>query len=522
MSYLGSPRIHFFGAFIAEPSTINNDAANYSGPIQDPLWNPNGDHQFAFADCTVRSLVSNGQLVTSGDPLIGTAVNTEGSPFAKLVDLDVQVQIASKVFGLEVSLADGSGNSVTGTMSPTSFRDFSGARLLGIYQSTLVDLQWQVSASSWLAALQKASPDLLSIRFIVDLYTGMSGGPHRGRLAGAIGPASAGESAHYIAGRRIVGTTGAPSALAELSGYTLTLDVGNVVPVGDDGSFTLPSLTVAVREETIDDVALKTGAAAFVPAALTPGWRQLGVLDTTLARYELTSGVESLTLSAQDAALCTSKPLGLFTPAGVAVAVEADDGMFVFPDLWAFPMNPADKSSVVLRACRFGQPASSVQLPLNRTMNPGAAGIAAPASVTTDASGKATVTFQASDPGSPRGPIDGQVFGFGGPWALQGKIQIPGTQQSAVAIRVFSGFSPPASPKWSDVQPIFDQFNTMFPAMAAILDLSDLNAVVAGKAAIRSRLLLPIEDPGHMPVTRDLSVKKRDMIVAWIDAGCPV
>ena len=62
----------------------------------------------------------------------------------------------------------------------------------------------------------------------------------------------------------------------------------------------------------------------------------------------------------------------------------------------------------------------------------------------------------------------------------------------------------------------------MYPAMAAILDLTDLNAVVAGKAEIRSRLLLPIDDPGYMPVTRDLSAKKRAMIVAWIDAGCPV
>jgi hypothetical protein len=62
----------------------------------------------------------------------------------------------------------------------------------------------------------------------------------------------------------------------------------------------------------------------------------------------------------------------------------------------------------------------------------------------------------------------------------------------------------------------------MYPAMAAILDLDDLDAVRAGMAAIRGRLLLPIETPGHMPVTRDLSTQKRDMIVKWIDAGCPI
>jgi hypothetical protein len=57
--------------------------------------------------------------------------------------------------------------------------------------------------------------------------------------------------------------------------------------------------------------------------------------------------------------------------------------------------------------------------------------------------------------------------------------------------------------------------------MAAIIDLSDLATVTANKAVIRARLLLPLDDPGHMPVVRDLSAKKRAMIVAWIDAGCP-
>jgi hypothetical protein len=30
MSYLDLPRIHFFGVFIAEPSTINNNPRNYN------------------------------------------------------------------------------------------------------------------------------------------------------------------------------------------------------------------------------------------------------------------------------------------------------------------------------------------------------------------------------------------------------------------------------------------------------------------------------------------------------------
>jgi hypothetical protein len=522
MSYLGSTRLHFFGQFIAEPSTINNIPQNFEGPIQNPGWNPNGDHQFAFTGASVTSVMKNGTLVTSGNPLIGTAVTTPGSPFAKLVDLDVDVQLASRIFGLQVAIADSAGNSVTGTMATASFRDFWGARLLGVYQSTLGDLTWKAASGSWLAALKAASPDVLSIRFIVDLYTGMSGGPHQGRLAGAIGPAAPGEPAHYVGGRRLVGGPNKPSALAELAGYTLTLDVGNVVGVGQNGDFAHPSLVVAVRTTEVEDVDVKSGAAPFRLAGLPTGWRQLGVVPTTLDRYKLTSGIESLTLSAADAALCASAQLGLFSPNGAVVAVEDDEGLFVFPDPQAFAMNPGDQASVALTARTFGKPAPSLQLEIDAMLNSGAPGLSFPGSVTTDTSGRASVSLQASDPGAPRGDaIDGQVFGFGGEWSARSGIVIPDAQ-SAVAVRVFSVFSPPASPKWSDIQPLFQQYHTMYLAMAAILDLTDLNAVVAGKAEIRRRLLLPIDDPGFMPVTRDLSAQKRAMIVAWIDAGCPV
>lgn len=523
MSYLGSPRLHFFGQFIAEPSTINNTESNFEPPTGPKLWNPNGNHQFAFTGATVTSLLANGTLTTSGDPLIGKAVGTPASPFAKIVDLDVEVQIASKVYGLQVAFSDGAGNSVSGTMTPVSFRDFSGPRLLGIYQSTLGSLQWQVVNGSWLAGLKTASPTLLSIRFIVDLYTGMSGGPHRGRLAGAIGPATGSEPTTYIAGRRIVGVNGGPSALALLDENTLTVDIGNVVSSGAGGTFALPSLTVAVRTATApaDDLAIKSGAKVSVPAAaaLPSGWHELGVVPTTLDRYKLTSGIESLTLSSDDAALCASSPLGLFTPNGATVAVEDDEGLFVFPSISAFPMNPGDQASVVLTACAFGEPAPALSLDIEPA-NSNAPGLTFPPTVTTDATGQATVSFQASDPGTPREGVDGQVFGIGGDWANRGSILIPDAQ-AAVAVRVFSGFTPPANPKWADVLPIFSQFHRMYPSMAAILDLTDLDSVKAGKAAIRSRVLLPMDNPGHMPVTRDLSKEKRDMIVKWIDAGCP-
>ncbi len=86
---------------------------------------------------------------------------------------------------------------------------------------------------------------------------------------------------------------------------------------------------------------------------------------------------------------------------------------------------------------------------------------------------------------------------------------------------VFSGFTAPKHPKWADIKPLFALYSKMYPSMTAILNLSDVNAVIAGKNEIRARLLLSPEDAGYMPVSRDLSAHKKKMIIRWIDAGCP-
>ena len=99
-----------------------------------------------------------------------------------------------------------------------------------------------------------------------------------------------------------------------------------------DGGFAHPTLTVAVQEQAVDDVALKSGAAPFAVAAVPAGWRALGTVKTSIGRYKMTSGIESLTLSAEDAALCATAPLGLFTPNGAMLAAEDAEGLFVFPD----------------------------------------------------------------------------------------------------------------------------------------------------------------------------------------------
>jgi hypothetical protein len=53
------------------------------------------------------------------------------------------------------------------------------------------------------------------------------------------------------------------------------------------------------------------------------------------------------------------------------------------------------------------------------------------------------------------------------------------------------------------------------------LDFSSYHAVSGSSAIVLETISLPIEDPAHMPVTRDLSAARRAMIQAWIENGCP-
>jgi hypothetical protein len=52
--------------------------------------------------------------------------------------------------------------------------------------------------------------------------------------------------------------------------------------------------------------------------------------------------------------------------------------------------------------------------------------------------------------------------------------------------------------------------------MKARLDISDEATVLGFATGILGHMKRPITDPAHMPVTRDLSPTKTQMIVAWL------
>jgi hypothetical protein len=140
----------------------------------------------------------------------------------------------------------------------------------------------------------------------------------------------------------------------------------------------------------------------------------------------------------------------------------------------------------------------------------------------TTSSGKASIQVSAVAP-SPlpqrRAFIGSQVYFLGGDWENWG--QISALSPAPISVLVFDDAPPISQPTWADVQPVLNQYAVLYPAMKQRLDLSDFKAVSGSSAEVLEVISLPITDPAHMPVTRDLSASHRTLIQTWIKNGCP-
>ncbi len=151
-----------------------------------------------------------------------------------------------------------------------------------------------------------------------------------------------------------------------------------------------------------------------------------------------------------------------------------------------------------------GQPADAISYPLT---------------VTSDERGKAGLCVCASTaaPGNPRDYIDGQLYGLG--YAL---AQLPSGYVSNpwnfISLLVWNAVDIPDQPTWHrDIQPIMTQYGNLYPIMSRhLVDLGDYDSVVEHLAILDLAFSLPIEDPNYMPVTRDLSRAKQEMLLKWL------
>eukprot|EP00058_Branchiostoma_floridae_P006698 XP_002592186.1 hypothetical protein BRAFLDRAFT_88077 [Branchiostoma floridae] len=72
-----------------------------------------------------------------------------------------------------------------------------------------------------------------------------------------------------------------------------------------------------------------------------------------------------------------------------------------------------------------------------------------------------------------------------------------------------------------DIYPLFKLYQNLYPVMNPLFNLTSQESVTNERVSkwLRYAISLPIEDPNHMPVTRDLSPAKRDMILEWLKSS---
>jgi hypothetical protein len=197
MSYLGYPRLHFSGRFLADPSTVNNtpnnyDPANSQTSQLELYWNPNGTGIFDLMSCVVTKVVygpGDEASTPAQDPIVGQTVAAvyTNAP-AKLVDLDPCQQNVSELWGLTLQIAGPGANPrsipnfVRGDFVANSFNAIwgqategprSSASGAGVYQSQLKNLAWDTASkpgSRFITILNRESPDRLSINFVVNAH----------------------------------------------------------------------------------------------------------------------------------------------------------------------------------------------------------------------------------------------------------------------------------------------------------------------------------------------------------------
>jgi hypothetical protein len=538
MSYLIGPRLHFAGTFTADVSTVNNFTTHFKNPNTPPQpgWNPNGTGGWAITDCKVRSAVfADGTVAQSAadDAVVGTSLIQMGR--ARLVDLDPEQQMVSQIWGLRLRLTSPAAAPVmTGDFKVAAFTDIWTGRLAGAdggdfamsayYQSLITGVGWgDLFGSRFLDELKRSSdPTSLSIKFNVD---GFDQTRHVGRIVGTIGPTSAGEPAHHIIGRHCMGQDEGPvwyfCAVVDQSRRKLIADLGNALQTTAFGGPFDQTLNLSVGVLAGNQFS----SLGRVPIGPT-GW-----YETTAGICEFPAGRP---LSDAEMAQLSNTPIVVVqqTADGQAVvASEGADGLHVRADDFVCRMSAQDVATINLRATHFGQPLSNATIalssdpsqlqkrPADPPVNKPPDAVKFPANVVTDAQGAASLSISAESIVVPRDYIDGQVYGV--------RYLLPQSDPNTggyfnradfVSILVWTDYHAPAEPNWhTDAGPILTQYAKLYSVMKGFVDLADYASVVANKPQMQDVFSRPETDPRYMPVTRDLSPAKRNMIVAWLN-----
>ena len=563
MSVLEIPRIMFRGEVSWDPIVTNNtpawyDEANAStvfpsvrrtvadfraAAIQDVEsggnWNVHGTHRAKLFNTSVVS-VDTGAGPKEDDPFVQAPVSLIGM----LVDCEPYGTFSSQIFFDEMSFGIPGGCRIR---APRSFR--TTARYINFsrnpanaYIAGLASVVWQTSFakadglsvdafdSPALQALETALqlPGVLGLTVRWNSYRtvyfdnlnfktnsdrakqlanslrdgGFQPNPARSLVVGVLGLWREGEP-HSEPGDRTVVATGksrqVASAFARVAADTLTLDFSNTI-----------------SEITQDCEKAKLGTFSLAVVAADGSVTSLGALSETQyakAAYEAAAGIITLPLTIAQAAAAEAGDLQMSNAGGDVLLQEtALRALPLTPNLY---LDAGSTAQVQVQVLDRGAPAAAgIEVTL------AAAGAVTPVTQTvrTDANGLAAFDFSGQQ---------GQVQGF---YLLAGPSpNDPGgidTQRTTYFyVRTLGDIVDYTTfaATWDNVYSyVLSNWHALAPCMDNWLDFSDPNQLLA-----RAALIKQLTDPKNfesflfMPVTRDMTAGKRDLLYRFLDGATP-
>ncbi|XP_028414929.1 uncharacterized protein LOC114538017 [Dendronephthya gigantea] len=533
-SYIHFPRIHFAGRFQADQSTINNYPDNFdteSFPKTSVGWNPTGSSAWRLRETRITRVCYANEACTSfvsDDALINTLLedsNLAGS--AKLVDLDVHFQDSSAIYGWSMQVRDFFKADFQRVGFRYMWRKMKAGHGLAVYgaayQSVLKNVQFgNRSEDSRITKylkehLERSDKKELSIRFNVDMYDSSSTTANfsYGRIVGSIGISGRDSPPYVTFGRMlkpIIGT--GPDFwytpfVYDQEKKTILIDLGNSLGITEEGIplKSIGNMAIAYTDNNEDD-----------NIKCPKVWNPFGRISfNDLKKYTLTSGVFQIDVGEQDISkrrviLAQVDENGMCTQ---VVLAEDRQGVEIHPlTRWVHRAVPEEDVNVRLFLTIYGKPPSEDDS-FNVSVSPSG-------SITKKGHGIFEFKTTTKDPDNARLFINGDVSFF--KYYLSGR-EPPADDDvnSAIVILVWDKFEVPTQPNWiRHVKPIFKQYATLYPVMKInFLDLSNYFEVVKNKYPLTKIMSLDVEDPRYMPVTRDLSPGKVQMILKWLQDDTP-
>ncbi|WP_316822549.1 hypothetical protein [Pedobacter gandavensis] len=550
---------------------------DYGEGTKNGWWNPDGTGNWRLLDCVINSVTYKDGSSTNDpavDPIIGMSVLDANTRVAgKIVDLDPQQQSVSQIWGMVVRLGQEGNVFVKGDFKPVGFNDIWWNRSVDLtrspgaaatYQSVLNNLEWSIdgTASRYLQELQAESPDQLSMKFNVDVFNQTVTDAHFtiGRVVGSIGPSNVTEPDHFTLGRQFVPPMtcmGGSYVPTPVTPSDLPLYVATAL-VREDTKQIVLDLGNCLKTKTADGLMADTRELKLAYRNAQNDFFILGDIAYQAAGwYENNGGLVSISLTDGQLAGALQFPLSIVIQdnLGNTTSLLDEKPNYLRADQFVFRMNDGETQDVDFYATILGKPLvgktmyCDIQPSLINIMGQGS-GIPVTATPTTaltfdnqmvtDATGKVTMSLSASDPKNPRDYIDGQVyalwyyldgeantdFSFILPTDPNGNPTVLPAQLSSVdpnnfiSVLVFNSLSQDViqNPQWEDVQPVMQQYANLYPLMSkGIFNLADQTVVDSNAKILNFVFGLPIEDPNHMPVTRDLSRDKQQMILKYLE-----